>query len=192
MTRTMRIAACALFLCSWFAGCNAPGDVPQPTRAAGEQPDASEIATTYRSLRAMTQEPVLVDPALAMLCRGLTTADIQRAREASGPHALTAVRIHMSDAAMEAFGRPGTKYPVGSVIVKEKSAHPQGPGHDGVGGMIKRAPGYDPAHGDWEYFYFEDPAAIESGRIASCIACHRGAAARDFVFGHWAHKTSGR
>lgn len=184
----MRIAAATLLLCSWFAGCHAPGRAQQSSRAAGEQPPASEIAATYRSLRAMTQEPVLVDPALAMLCRGLTTADIEKARAASGPHALTAVRIHMSEGAIEAFGKPGSKYPVGAVIVKEKSAHPQRPGHDGVGGMIKRAPGFDPAHGDWEYFYFEDPAAVECGRIASCIACHRGAAQSDFVFGHWANK----
>ena len=26
-----------------------------------------------------------------------------------------------------------------------------------------RPAGYDPAHGDWEYFYFDDPADIASG-----------------------------
>ena len=29
--------------------------------------------------------------------------------------------------------------------------------------MIKRPPGYDPQHGDWEYFYFEQPTTVESG-----------------------------
>jgi hypothetical protein len=59
--------------------------------------------------------------------------------------------------------------------------------HNGVGGMVKRPPGYDPEHGDWEYFYFEDPAKIESGKIGSCVACHAGAG-QDHVFGSWARK----
>jgi hypothetical protein len=58
------------------------------------------------------------------------------------------------------------------------------PSH-GVGGMVKRAAGFDPAHGDWEYFYFEDPAHIESGAIATCTGCHASARATDYVFGSW-------
>ncbi|MDB6068335.1 MAG: hypothetical protein JWR26_4543 [Pedosphaera sp.] len=58
-------------------------------------------------------------------------------------------------------------------------------GENGVGGMVKRAPGYDPAHGDWEYFYFDDAAKIQSGRIASCVGCHETAKGKDYVFGTW-------
>jgi len=57
---------------------------------------------------------------------------------------------------------------------------------DGVGGMIKRALGYDPEHGDWEYFFYEDPAKIDSGKLGNCIDCHQNASARDYVFGSWA------
>ena len=190
----MRIAP-GILTCAALAGCAGPGGTPKPPSAAPERPDARQVAATYRSLRPMTSEPVLVDPGLAMLCRGVTVADVRKAREASGPHAHAAVRIYMNDAAAGAFGKPDTRYPVGSVIVKEKRAQPylsaiEPSGakrdHDGVGGMIKRAPGYDPDHGDWEYLYFEDPARIECGRIASCIDCHSGAAAADYVFGHWA------
>ena len=100
--------------------------------------------------------------------------------------------IYMNDdAAVGAFERSAAAYPVGSVVVKEKRAQPpmadSAPeAHDGVGGMIKRPAGYDPQHGDWEYFYFETPDAIETGRIASCVQCHAGAASSDFVFGSWA------
>ena len=72
--------------------------------------------------------------------------------------------------------------------------------------MIKRADGFDPAHGDWEYFcsahvpgLADDPAVaqsavaqvkpagkIESGRIASCVQCHEAAKRTDYVFGTWA------
>jgi hypothetical protein len=145
----------------------------------------------------MTREPVLVDPGLAMLCAPVTAGQADAARKASGPHAQTAISIFMNDLAAGAFGKPDAAYAVGSVIVKEKKARGSRPAtrprdlgraNDGVGvgGMIKRPAGYDAAHGDWEYFYFEDPAKIESGRISSCVQCHSGAAGKDYVFGDWA------
>ena len=93
----------------------------------------------------------------------------------------------MNELASKAFQQE-VRYPVGSVIVKEKKmqgfyteAGLQGTG-SGVGGMIKREKGYDEANGDWEYFYFENPNAIQSGKIKSCVQCHKNAAESDFVF----------
>jgi hypothetical protein len=166
-----------------LTGCSSSDDV------AGDphRDDIQQIASTYSQLKSMTPEPVYVDPVLSMLCRGLEPEDINAARKASGPHALTAVRIYMSNSAAEVFGRSEARYPVGSIIVKEKDAWGEkGTSHDGVGGMIKRPAGYDPEHGDWEYFYFESTEKIERGRIASCVQCHTGASGKDYVFGHWA------
>ena len=148
----------------------------------------------------MTKQPVFVDPDLAMLCRGATRAEVEAAREVSGPHAHAAIRIFMNKLAADEFAKPTPAYPVGSIVVKEKRAlahrsttQPGGmtQATDGVGGMIKRPPGYDPAHGDWEYFYFESPAKIESGTMSSCVQCHSGAAGKDYVFGGWAGGQSG-
>jgi hypothetical protein len=175
-----------------LTGCS-PGDNTGPPVAT--QPDVQQVAATYGSLKSMTKEPVFVDPGLAMLCRGATQAEVEMARKTSGPHAHTAVSIFMNDLAAGAFGKPNARYPVGSIIVKQKKAleywSATQPGemaasNDGVGGMIKRPAGYDPAHGDWEYFYFEDARKIESGRINSCVRCHSGAANNDYVFGGWA------
>ncbi len=103
----------------------------------------------------------------------------------------------MNELAENAFRRRSSAYPVGSVVVKEKTAlgymsegneQTMTRPHDGVGGMVKRPPGFDAAHGDWEYFYFEEPSRIESGRISSCVQCHGGASARDHVFGGWAER----
>jgi len=52
----------------------------------------------------------------------------------------------------------------------------------GVGGMIKRAPGFDAEHGDWEYFYADKTAGFSTGRLANCIDCHAGAKRKDYVF----------
>jgi Cytochrome P460 len=190
MRSAFYILACAL-----LTGCTPPGDAPNPSAAAAGQPDVRHVAATYRNLKPMTKEPVLVDRGLAMLCRGATLGEVDAARKVSGPHAHTAVSVFMNDLAAGAFGKPSPSYPVGSIIVKEKKAigyrSTTRPGDmtkaaDGVGGMIKRPAGYDPSHGDWEYFYFEDPARIETGRISSCVQCHSGAADRDYVFGGWA------
>jgi hypothetical protein len=45
--------------------------------------------------------------------------------------------------------------------------------------------GYDPLHGDWDYFYFVDAAKVESWRNGSCVQCHQGSAGKDYVFGGW-------
>ena len=145
----------------------------------------------------MTKEPVFVDPGLARLCIGATQRQVEEARKRSGPHAHTAVTIYMNELAENAFRRRSSAYPVGSVVVKEKTVlgymsegneQTMTRPHDGVGGMVKRPPGFDAAHGDWEYFYFEEPSRIESGRISSCVQCHGGASARDHVFGGWAER----
>jgi hypothetical protein len=193
-----------------FAGCvesqasrggKANGDdkkVDAVTSIASEAPTADEVARTYTDLKLITGEPVLVDPQLAFLCVGVYQRHIDEARKRSGPHAYTSIRIFMNDVAAAAFERDAKAYPVGSVIVKEKQGqryfadedrslqNPKTP--DGVGGMIKRSPGYDPNNSDWEYFYFEDPDNLEHGKIAACVDCHRGAALSDFVFGDWAEQ----
>jgi len=190
MRATLYILACV-----WLAGCAPADEVAKPPHTASDQPDVQKIAATYRTLRAMTKEPVFVDPGLAMLCRGASQTEVEAARKVSGPHAHTAVSIFMNDNAAGAFGKPNATYPVGSIIVKEKEAlgyqsttqpRERAKANDGVGGMIKRPPGYDPAHGDWEYFYFEDANKVESGKMNSCIQYHSGAAGKDYVFGGWA------
>lgn len=205
-----RTTLCAICLACLF-GCTGEQTASVSTSDAKKQagaiesqtvrdvPDVEELARSYDSLTLITREPVLVDPQLASLCIGISQQAVDDARKRNGPHAHTSVKIYMNEIAAEAFRDRSAAYPVGSVIVKEKL----GLEYDladaggerkrnaantasGVGGMIKRAAGYHPEHGDWEYFYFEDPEKVERGEIASCVECHRSAAATDYVFGGWA------
>ena len=205
-----RTTLCAIFL-ACLPGCTGEQTASMSTldaktqagaiesRTVRDVPDAEELARSYDSLALITKEPVLVDPQLASLCVGISQQAVDDARKRNGPHAHTSVKIFMNEIAAEAFRDRSATYPVGSVIVKEKLGleydlvdangereRKAAKTASGVGGMIKRAAGYDPGHGDWEYFYFEDPAKIEHGKIASCVKCHRGAAATDYVFGGWA------
>ncbi len=165
----------------------------QSSPSSGPQPSVAEIATSYRTYQQITKSVVHVDPLLSMLCRGMSKEEVEAARARSGPHANTGILIYMNKLAADAFNASATSFPAGAVIVKQKEI--VGPkdkdwrrlreSDDGVGGMVKRPTGYDPEHGDWEYFYFEDTAKIESGPIPTCVQCHSSAKDKDYVFGTW-------
>ncbi|HEX3357524.1 MAG TPA: cytochrome P460 family protein [Tepidisphaeraceae bacterium] len=130
----------------------------------------------------------MVNPEFALACAGISQTRMDQARNVFGPHTNTSIKIFMNDLAASSFKRSTTPYPVGSIIVKQKTLLSNSPPDNiGVGGMIKRHPGYDPKHGDWEYFYFDQPTNIESGKIDSCVQCHL-AAKKDRVFGTWLNK----
>lgn len=179
------------------SGCK-PSESAQGSTQAQEV-KVSDVARDYAKLTAMTPKPVFVNPELAMLCRGASQKEVEEAAKTLGPHAHTSVRIFMNEQAADAFKQKLQSYPIGSIVVKEKQGlqywgasgwrEKGSKTHSGVGGMIKRGKGFDPDHGDWEYFYFEEPAKVESGKIASCVQCHAGAAEKDYVFGNWAKQT---
>lgn len=124
---------------------------------------------------------------------GIREEQVEAARVKHGPHANTGILIYMNELAANTFTTTNKSYPVGAAVVKRKTIHEYltksgkliRSSDNGVGGMIKRSSGYDPVHGDWEYFYFEDPKKIQSGRLQSCVKCHEGAKATDYVFGTW-------
>lgn len=183
--------------------------LPSASPADAPHPSAAEAAAGYKGYQQITRADVSVNPELAMLCVGVSQQQVEAARAKYGPHANASILIYMNDPAATAYRAGGTAYPPGSVVVKQKrlGSHRSdatgdmvSDGNDGVGGMIKRPAGYDPEHGDWEYFYFDQftlpaasalavqaPLKVESGRIASCVQCHQAAQRTDHVFGSWAH-----
>jgi hypothetical protein len=139
-----------------------------------------DFSIDMSKLKLMTSQPAPVNATIAALCINPPTVHTGGFAD-NHPLATAGVTIlvSMSPQAADAFDRKAPYYPVNSVIIKEKSSI-------GIGGMIKHAPGYDPAHGDWEYFYLDDPSQVSHGKIASCIGCHSSAASTDYVFGTWA------
>jgi hypothetical protein len=169
-----------------------PAWAQPPTLSKSTIPPVSEIATTFTNYYKITTNTVFVNPELAMLCRGASKEEVDAARVKFGPHANTGILIYMNRAAAEAFRTNAGAFPEGAVIVKQnpirgyrKDGKWIRDADTGVGGMVKHPAGYDPAHGDWEYFYFEDVKKIESGRITSCVQCHESAKSKDYVFGTW-------
>ena len=147
------------------------------------------VGSFYRNFTRLTKEPRLISPAFSYVCRQPTQQEQKKidARNASyGPHLAKALHIYANPAAADAIMTKATEFPVGAVIVKEKLKL----GKRGryyyseVGGMIKRAKGYDSANGDWEFFFYTPGGDFSTGRIENCIDCHSGGK-RDHVFSLW-------
>lgn len=164
-----------------------------PQKAA--TPTAAQVTKEFRKYTQMTDKEVYVDPPFAFLCDGPSKEAVENAKLKAGPHANSTIQVYMNALASDAFRAKTKSYPVGAVVVKDKKMlgyhEAIGSGkwvnvpEKGVGGMIKREPGYDPANSDWEYFYSEDNNPMVNGALISCIQCHKAAKATGYVFGDW-------
>lgn len=135
------------------------------------------IVAQYERYERMTPEPVPPNPALAEAC----AAHI--ANPALGPHDGLWMTVFMNEAAAAAFRSTTPRYPEGAVVLKRKQDREGRP--QALGGMVKRAAGYDPANADWEFFYLDIGDQPTSGRLENCGDCHSRARDEDFVFGDW-------
>lgn len=171
--------------CILLVGC--ASIQPRVKKSSNDSQLAVEtVISEFRNYPIITPDAVVINQEIAKLCRIVTPEEAAQAVEQHGPHAITTILIHMNEPARLAYSSQANVYPVGSVIVKRKGVQEPDDPESGVGGMIKREPGYNPEHGDWEYFYFERRDRVDSGRLSKCIACHDRVSASDFVFGTWA------
>lgn len=76
------------------------------------------------------------------------------------------------------------RFPAGSVIVRETLAQPGDEKPVLLVAMVKRAPGFNPKGGDWEFLTIEPSLTKIEARQkkGSCFGCHAAQRARDFVF----------
>ena len=74
------------------------------------------------------------------------------------------------------------KFPVGSVIVKEKLPAKDSSTVELMTAMVKHESGYNPKNGDWEFLVLDGSGKIETrGKLESCQACHLMEKATDYV-----------
>jgi len=161
-----------------LAGCESVPEPPSP-------PDTKSREVDYSTWASVAEEPYSVALPAAVACSpGISPApgrDPEILRTDRGPHADHAISVRVNPIGLEAF-RARTPVPVGTVVVKEKMT---GGKVVAVGTMTKRETGYDPDHGDWEYGYRElkaDAPPPTTGKIESCVACHRLAEKKDYLF----------
>lgn len=170
-----------------LVGCESVPEPPVP-------PDAHPPEVDYSTWERVTEKPYGVTRQASVFCADVAFdpqpgLDPEFKGSGRGPHADHAINVRVNPIGLEAF-RARTPVPVGTIVVKEKMT---GGKVVAVGMMTKRDPGYDPDHGDWEYGYRElkaDALPPTTGKIDSCIACHRIANTKDHLFRPYLHHMS--
>lgn len=164
------------------------------TLLAGDQPESFNVTTKnmftfYGQFKRLTKEPHTVSPAMAGGCAGgFFVNNNKRQPRTTDPHFRStnqpvrnpSIHVYVNPLADDAITQKSKVFPVGAIIVKEKLDDNRTV--IGVGGMIKRAAGFDPKKGDWEYFMASKAGSLSKGRMQNCADCHSNAKDRDYVF----------
>ncbi len=108
-------------------------------------------------------------------------------KEPKNPHekgVKTFARYFANELAQAEIYKDAPRFPVGSIIVREKLLNADDAQPELVTVMVKREKGFSKKTGDWEYLVVEGGLNKISKRekTGSCSACHAGAAKTDFVF----------
>jgi hypothetical protein len=147
-------------------------------------PSVSQIMDIYRTWEPQTAEPMPISAYIFGLCRLPTLREQEFAESEHGDGRY--LQDWANAEAVAGIARLGTPpFAPGSVIVKEKYvASGTGPELVAIAMMIKREPGFAPAHGDWDYAYYEpELGMIQTAEQSEyCSGCHAAAAETDFVF----------
>lgn len=168
----------AVVMCVVLAGCRTPEPPVVEAAPATPPPRAvDELIGTLGRLEEVSDGYVSVPQARSSMCANIVPAPLIKTEAEYGPHTTATIRVSMTESAAGAF-RAKSIYPVGAAIVKYK-------GSGGIGGMIKREPGYDDLGGDWEYFYAEAKGRLDRGKLETCRTCHMTTRSTDHVFGSW-------
>jgi hypothetical protein len=108
-------------------------------------------------------------------------------KEPKNPHEkgnTTFARYYANELAQGEIYKDAPKFPVGSMIVREKLLNAEDTKPELVTVMVKREKGFSKKTGDWEYLIVEgDLGKIKQReKTGSCSKCHSSAEQTDFVF----------
>jgi Cytochrome P460 len=141
------------------------------------------------ALEEVTVKPLLLHSRTALLCRPPTPQET--AEDAANPHVNKYSRLYVDKAGRAAAEGHEPFYPEGTVLLKEKlpeaddgkGAAAAGPVPELFTGMLKRAKGFNPDCGDWEFFTVSGDAGklTSRGKTATCMECHQRYPDTDFT-----------
>ena len=126
----------------------------------------------------VNDEPYQMPAPVAALCAPGALATLN-------PHASAYITVYVNKVGRESmFAKQAQRYPEGSMIVKEKYSSPEDRKPLLYTIMRKRAAGYNPTVGDWEFSVVgPDGTQLQaSGKLKNCQGCHLGKNESDFVF----------
>ncbi|MBN8601564.1 MAG: cytochrome P460 family protein [Planctomycetes bacterium] len=152
------------------------------TTLAWTEPDHSEslsrLVADLDQFHRVTDKPHRMADSTAELCAVSYNTHIH---EGIGETAYCHVYVTANGKEVLTSGKGN--YPIGSVIVKSKLQRENSNDAILYTVMRKMSEGYDSDNGDWEYTVLDGPSkrVLASGKIDSCIACHKSYSASDYV-----------
>jgi hypothetical protein len=93
--------------------------------------------------------------------------------------------VYLNETARTAMsGERPAKFPAGSIIVSEKLSKPDDAPPELLAVMVKRAAGFNPKAGDWEFLVVNGSLTEvrERQKKGRCAECHASQRENDFVF----------
>jgi hypothetical protein len=142
------------------------------------EPDIMTAVKSYTTWARVTRSPYWVSPAISALCASPGGGK-------ANPHASPYINVYVNETGRTAMLKPGAvTFPEGSVIVKEKGNGEQAAEPELLTVMVKRARGYNPAVGDWEFAVVDGTVtSVQArGKLANCMECHKTVSSSDYVF----------
>ncbi|MFO0946111.1 MAG: cytochrome P460 family protein [Planctomycetota bacterium] len=132
----------------------------------------------------VNEEPYRMSDPVAMLCWDYAREKVrQEWAEHRIPMQDTYCFVYTNELASPTMTSGNGSYPVGSIVIKEKLKSADSREAELFTVMRKRAPGYDPDHGDWEYAVVTNGGTeiVERGKLQRCIECHDNYKETDYV-----------
>lgn len=166
------------------AGMQADGGMPTEAGTPARVPTLASVQQSYLGWTRHSETPQAISAQIFTLCRAPTEAENAFVASQHGDNLY--LLDWLNDAAKRGeASKADAPFPVGAAIVKEKLVLASSGKYElfALGLMVKHEPGFDPAHGDWEFGYWTASAGFSAGpgSAAQCGGCHAGSKT-DFVF----------
>ena len=179
-----KLSVVALLLCAACACVETSGSQKNAAEAIPPKPPAgAELVAGYKGWTRVNPEPAVFHSHIAIQCY-MPTAEQSRLEHEKNPHRNKFVTVYVNDAGRRAMlEEKSPRFPVGSLVVKEKLTTRDSSEPELLTAMYKRAAGYDPEGGDWEYLVLDGRGkeVRARGKLESCRACHQAYPGTDFV-----------
>jgi hypothetical protein len=186
--KSVRIAVAAALLSP--LGLAGLAQVPKPAPNAAAPPSAESKLpgiSKYRTWQPINAEPYRASTTVSALCAApnpARTAEMIRKERERNPHADYHVRVYVTPSAREAFRWKNADLPVGTTVVKEKLPSATATAPELLTVMVKRAKGYEPQGGDWQYYVLDGTGTkiLADSRLKLCRDCHQSRKAQGYLF----------
>lgn len=167
-------AGALLFSINYFARAETPSAPAMVKEVEG-----------YRNWTKVNWEPQLMPARVSTACAMPIPPADDAGDMVGNPHREKFFTVYVNDIGRDAMLKQrNPNFPEGSIIVKEKLPSKESRTPELLTVMIKRARGFNPETGDWEYMVLDGAGTKVEGRgnLQNCQGCHAANRKTDYIF----------